>query len=239
MAPRRRPPTLVVPEGNQANQAELAEAIRELADTSDDVVIGTILVYSIPAFTLFDSGASHCFISAQFIARHTIPCDNLDVSWNIHTSSRVLTSSRECKKCPVVVCGMELFADLLVIDTNGFDVILGMDWLYNFHVRIDYQRRSIVFKILDLPDFEFMSGSKVMKHLEYRADKEGVVTCIEVEEKHKPEIIKEFLDIFPDDLPGLPPDKDIEFVIDLIPGVSPISKLPYQMPIADLEELRK
>ncbi|XP_020270910.1 uncharacterized protein LOC109846096 [Asparagus officinalis] len=223
----------------QQRQGQVLTLTAEQADTSGDVVTGTILVYSVPAFTLFDSGASHCFISAQFIARHTIPCDKLDASWNIHTGSGVLTSSRECKKCPVVVCGRELFADLLVIDTNRFDVILGMDWLYNFYATIDCRRRSVVFKIPDHPDFEFMSGSKVMEHPEYRAGVEGVLTCIEVEEKPIPEIVKEFLDVFPNELPGLPPDRDIEFVIDLIPGVSPISKPPYRMPIADLEELRK
>ncbi|XP_020242931.1 uncharacterized protein LOC109821150 [Asparagus officinalis] len=146
-------------------------------------------------------------------------------------------SSRECKRCPVVVCGRELFADLLVIDTNGFDVILGMDWLYNFHATIDCRRRSVVFKKPGHPDFEFMSGSKVMEQPEYRAGMDGVLTCIEVEEKPILEIVEEFLNVFPDELPGLPPDRDIEFVIDLIPGVAPISKPPYRKPIADLEVL--
>ena len=139
----------------------------------------------------------------------------------------------------MVVCGRELFADLLVFDTNGFDVILGMDWLYNFHVTIDCQRRSIVFKIPGHPEFEFMSGSKVMEQPEYRAGMDGVLTCIEVEEKPIPEIVEEFLDVFPDELSGLPPDRDIEFVIDIILGVAPISKPPYWMPLVDLEELQK
>ncbi|XP_020242946.1 uncharacterized protein LOC109821168 [Asparagus officinalis] len=223
----------------QQRQGQVLTLTAEQADTSGDVVTGTILVYSVPAFTLFDSGASHCFISAQFISRHTIPCDRLDASWNIHTGSGVLMSCRECKKCPLVVCGRELITDLLVIDTNGFDVILGMDWLYNFHATINCRRRSVVFKIPDHPEFEFMSGSKVMEQPEYRAGVNGVLTWIEVEDKPIPEIIKEFLDVFPDELPGLPPDRDIEFVIDLIPGVAPISKPPYRMPIADLEDLRK
>ncbi|XP_020260594.1 uncharacterized protein LOC109836945 [Asparagus officinalis] len=148
-------------------------------------------------------------------------------------------SSRECKRCPVVVCGRELLADLLVIGTNKFDVILGMDWLNNFHVIINCQYRSVVFKIPDHPEFEFMSSSKVMEQLEYRASMDVVLTWIEVEEKPIPEISDEFLDVFSDELPGLPPDRDIEFVIDLILGVTPISKPPYQMPIKDLEELRK
>ncbi|XP_020272318.1 uncharacterized protein LOC109847502 [Asparagus officinalis] len=93
-----------------------------------------------------------------------------------------------------------------------FDVILGMDWLYNFHAMIDCRHRSVVFKIPGHPEFEFMRGSKVMEQLEYQAVMDG---------------------------PGLPPDRDIEFVIDIIPGVAPISKPPYRMPIVVLKELRK
>jgi hypothetical protein len=48
----------------------------------------------------------------------------------------------------------------------------------------------------------------------------------------------EYLDVFPDDLPGMPPDRDIEFVIELQPGTAPISKRPYRMPPKELAELK-
>ncbi|XP_020249185.1 uncharacterized protein LOC109826568 [Asparagus officinalis] len=139
----------------------------------------------------------------------------------------------------MVVCGRELFTDLLVIDTNRFSVILGMDWLYIFHMTIDCRHRSVVFKLPDHPEFEFISDSKVMEQPEHRAGMDGVLTWIEVEEKPIPKIVEEFLDVFPDELSGLPPNRDIEFIIDLIPRVAPISKPLYQMLISDLEELRK
>ncbi|XP_020262597.1 uncharacterized protein LOC109838571 [Asparagus officinalis] len=78
-----------------------------------------------------------------------------------------------------------------------------------------------------------------MEQPEYRAGMDGVLTCIEVEEKYIPEIIEEFLDILPDELSSLPPDRDIEFIINLILRVAPISKPPYWMLIADFEELCK
>ena len=49
----------------------------------------------------------------------------------------------------------------------------------------------------------------------------------------------EFLDVFPDDLPGMPPDCDIEFIIELLPGTTPIAKRPYRMRVKELEELKK
>ena len=51
-------------------------------------------------------------------------------------------------------------------------------------------------------------------------------------------VVCEYADVFPDDLPGLPPDRDIEFVIELQPGMAPISKRPYRMPPKELAELK-
>ena len=52
-------------------------------------------------------------------------------------------------------------------------------------------------------------------------------------------IVCEFPDVFPDELPGLPPDRDIEFAIELVPGTAPISRRPYRMPLNELAKLKK
>ena len=52
-------------------------------------------------------------------------------------------------------------------------------------------------------------------------------------------LVCEYADVFPDELPGMPPDRDIEFAIELQPGTTPISKRPYRMPPAELAELKK
>ena len=52
-------------------------------------------------------------------------------------------------------------------------------------------------------------------------------------------IVRDFLEVFPEELPGLPPDREIEFVIELLSGTAPISKAPYRMAPAELKELRK
>ena len=55
----------------------------------------------------------------------------------------------------------------------------------------------------------------------------------------KTKVVNEFLDVFPNDLPGMPPDRDIEFIIELLPGTAPIAKRPYRMGVNELEELKK
>jgi hypothetical protein len=52
-------------------------------------------------------------------------------------------------------------------------------------------------------------------------------------------IAREYPDVFPEELPGMPPDRDIEFIIELLPGTPPISKRPYRMPVNELVELKK
>jgi hypothetical protein len=51
--------------------------------------------------------------------------------------------------------------------------------------------------------------------------------------------VEEFSDVFPDDLPGTPPDRDIEFIIELLPRTAPIAKRPYRMGVNELEKLKK
>ena len=52
-------------------------------------------------------------------------------------------------------------------------------------------------------------------------------------------VVCEYPDVFPDDLPGMPPDRDVEFTIELQPGTAPISRRPYRMPLNELAELKK
>jgi len=99
------------------------------AEASEEVVAGTILVHSIPVISLFDSGASHCYISTRFVMMHSIPCNYMNTQWENSIGNGVITTSRVCKSYSVEVRGGELSADMFIIDTGGYDVILSMSWL--------------------------------------------------------------------------------------------------------------
>jgi len=107
------------------------------AEASEEVITGNIRVHSIPVLALFDSGASHCYISDHFVALHSIPVKALDRKWEISTGNGVVLSSRVCADCPVELCGKILAIDMLVLDTKGYDVILGMTWLSQYYAVID------------------------------------------------------------------------------------------------------
>ena len=78
------------------------------AETSEEVITGNIRVHSKPVLALFDSGASHCFISDHFVALHSIPVRSLDHKWEISTGNGVVISSRVCADCPVELCDKTL-----------------------------------------------------------------------------------------------------------------------------------
>ena len=85
-------------------------------------------------------------------------------------------------------------------------------------------------KRMSLPIISAMKASKLLRNgcIGYLAS----IVDVSVEQKIKPEnvhVVNEFLEVFPEDLPGLPPDREIDFAIDILPGTSPISKAPYRM----------
>ena len=90
----------------------------EEAEVVDGVVASTILVHSIPTYVLFDSRATHSFISANFVARDHISCDDMLNPWNIATGGGIVVCSKECRKSPIVICGREFLADLIVINLS-------------------------------------------------------------------------------------------------------------------------
>jgi len=98
------------------------------------VVASKIMVHSKPFLALFDSGTSHCFISDSFTALHSIPLNGVVISNRIYTD------------CTVELCNRKPVVDMLVLDTRGYDVILGMTWLSRYHAVINCRNKSVIFK---------------------------------------------------------------------------------------------
>jgi hypothetical protein len=239
----RKPPT----------QARVYALTPSEAETETGVVTGTLPLFSSKAVILFDSGATHSFISAKYSRRFHINLEPMEVGVVVSTP---VGKSVLCRKlvrgCPIHIEGRTLMANLIVLDMEGFDIILGMDWLSNNHAIIDCHNKEIILRLPADSEFQFV-GTKVsatpllisatqVKQLVLEGCQVYLACLKELpQEERKMEeipVVQEFLDVFPKDFPGLPPDREIEFCIDLISGAAPISKAPYRMAPAKLKELK-
>jgi hypothetical protein len=121
-------------------------------------------------------------------------------------------------------------ADLTVLQSTGIDVILGMGWLAKDNGMVSCNPRFI--------ELEHPSGMKVQ--IEPQSPMAAMMLCNmsgkEIEENL---VVCEFPNVFPEELTELPPDRDVEFVIVLMPGAGPVAKSPYRMPFDELDELKK
>jgi hypothetical protein len=135
-----------------------------------------------------------------------------------------------CSQVRTILSRVVFLADLVVLMSKGIDVILEMHWLSQHHGLI-----SCAGKVVHLTNPD---GVQVTCHT--RGHRPNImVFSMEVKSIEDVPIVRAYPDVFPDELPGMPPDRDIEFVIDLIPGTSPIAKRPYRMAAPELAELKK
>ena len=138
-----------------------------------------------------------------------------------------------CVAYPIVIKGQEFLVDLIVLDMHDFDIILGMDWLAKNQENIDCQRKRVIIQV--------PGHHKIIYQAKHKTFDCSFSMNLEVKEKDIKEIpvVRNFPDVFPSELPGLPPDREIEFSIDLTPGTAPISKSLYRMSPAELKELKR
>ena len=122
-------------------------------------------------------------------------------------------------------------ANLVILPRLGIDVILGMNWMKNHGVLIDTSTRTIMLR-------DPRNNDAFLVPLSREFDLQNVANAIQPVALADIPVVCEFSDVFLDDLPGLPPDRDIEFKIELIPGTTPISRRPYRMPPNELAELK-
>jgi len=164
-----------------------------------------------------------------------------------------LTTNVYYKGCEIIIGEIKTQADLIKIGEMEYDLILGMDWLLTYRAHVDCHQKRIIFKLEGAPEKVYegtknkismlvissaLRATKLLRHgcqgfLATIIDKEGMETKID-----NIAVIREYPDVFPKDLPGLPPDKEVEFSIDLLPGISLISKAPYRMSPAEMKELK-
>ncbi|GAB2285939.1 hypothetical protein Dimus_039735 [Dionaea muscipula] len=210
---------------------------------------GTLLLFNTWVRALFDTGASHSFISSAIVTSLGLETEDLDIPLIVMTPmgdrARLETV---CRACKVGFGDHRLSCDFVVLTFSDFDIMFGMDWLSRRRVTIDYFSRRITIYGLKGGYFHFMGdrvGEMVPSFFGLPCSSEGSflfsLTAVEGEEARPwslPRVVCEFPDIFPEDLVELPPHREVDFSIDLLPGTTPISMPTYRFAPAELRELK-
>ena len=145
-----------------------------------------------------------------------------------------------------------MLVDLVILDIHDFDVILGMGWLCKYHANIDCHKKIVLFQPPSEPNFKFIRIQPNLKISIISAMKArrmlnkgciGYLASIMNASKEEStadgiRVVCEYADVFQEDLPSLPLDREVEFAIDLLPRIAPISKALYRMALTELKELK-
>jgi hypothetical protein len=184
------------------------------------VMMGTFLVANHPVVILFDSGPSHTFISKKFVEKYCIPCIESREWFIIHSPGGQIFTKEVAFHVPITLADQDFPTNMIVLKGQDIDVILGMNWLAQHKailntdlrtIRLSYGQEEILLSIL----------------VANPAKPFGSIYEAIIPEIQDIPVVCEFSDIFPEDLPRLPPERDVEFVIELKPGTAPVSRRSY------------
>src|ERR1043165_6900910 len=189
-------------------------------------------INNVPATILFDSGATDSFLSWGFATRNKFSVSFLDEPVVIQTPGGMLKTNTICKDLKIKIFGVKFPASLMLLVSRGIDAILGVDWLTQHDVHFAFKTR-----IVSLINPE---GQAIRVTAVGMPSKKEVTVCqVTPTELSKIPVVREFSDVFPEELPGMPPDRELEFAIEIVPGTAPIYKKYYRIPSTEQVELKK
>jgi hypothetical protein len=180
---------------------------------------------------LFDSGALHSFIYAAYVEKHNLPLALLKCQTIVSSLGGDMPARQLCPKVNLKITGVDFVANLIVLESKGIDIILGMDWLSKHKVLIDSTKKSVKWTTPDGKELEFLVEPVETSK---GAANHAKVNQMDAIQGSEVPVVNEFPDVFPEELLGMPSDRDIEFVIELKPSTAPIYKTPYRMATSEL-----
>jgi hypothetical protein len=170
------------------------------------------------------------------VEAHNLPITTMSTPIQIDSVSGKVRADSVCLNVSMEIRGIEFPANLIVMGTQGIDVILGMSWLDKYQAVISCDKRTI--KLVS------PLGEEVVTELVSPEPRKGGCHQMAIDSKEADpletiKVASEFPDVFPKDLPGMPPEPKVEFAIELLPGTAPISKRAYKVSGPELVELKK
>ncbi|KAJ9545159.1 hypothetical protein OSB04_024866 [Centaurea solstitialis] len=235
-------------------RARVFQLTAEEAKVEPEVVTGIFPVNSKPALVLFDTGANKSFVSTSFCKGFSNVMGRLDEPLEVEIADEKSVIVRNIYRGNVIELGGVRFrVDLIPIPMKEINVVLGMSWLGRHGAWFDCEGQRVKIRNPSGGDLiitgnglkrpprtcslakarRYVKGGG-MSYLVYVAEIAG-------EKKRKTvadvPVVRDFPDVFPEDLPGVPPERQVEFGIDLIPGAAPVAKAPYRLAPPEMQEL--
>ncbi|KAI3690328.1 hypothetical protein L2E82_48308 [Cichorium intybus] len=235
------PTTLRITDGRQGKgetpktKGRAFAVTAEEAQDAPDVVTGTFLVNSKPTFVLFDSGASNSFVSAVLGKSFGVALGTLHRPLEVEIADdKTVQATSVYQRCEVVIQGIKFPIDLIPIPLSDSRVIIGMDgWVSTSHGLTGERRNQGAI---------FCSTARARRHFQHGGS--GFVAYVLDAREKKPQqkaddvpVVRDFPDVYLEDLPGVPPERQVEFKIDLTPSTAPIAKAPCRLAPPEMLEL--
>ncbi|GJU70017.1 putative reverse transcriptase domain-containing protein [Tanacetum coccineum] len=245
-------------QGGHKSPGRIYNLCVEAAVKDNNVVNGTFLINNVYASVLFDTGADRSLVSYAFSKYIDIHPTTLDTNYSVELANgKSLTTNTILRGCTLNLQNYMFKIDLLPIELGSFDVIVGMDWMvkhraevvcYEKYIRVSYGNNMLIVQgersgVKNESRLEVISSIRTQKYID-QGCQVFLIQMMKEEETEIPErriedvlVVRDFLEVFPEDLPGLPPTCQVEFHIELIPGAASVARAPYQLVPTEMKEL--
>ncbi|GJR49368.1 putative reverse transcriptase domain-containing protein [Tanacetum coccineum] len=208
--------------GNGTSQGRAYALGGRDASPDSNVITGTFLLNNRYAIILFDTGADRSFVSTTFSALINITPTTLESHYDVELADgKIIGVNTIILGCTLNFMNHPFNIDLMLVLLGSFDVIIRMDWLTKYHGVIICDEKvgcNVFLAHITIKEAKDKSKGKQLKDVP---------------------IVRDFLEVFPEDLPGIPPARQVEFQIDLVPGAAPIARAPYRLAPSEMKELAK
>ncbi|GKA45931.1 putative reverse transcriptase domain-containing protein [Tanacetum coccineum] len=245
--------------GNGTAQGRAYALGGRYASLDSNVITGTFLLNNHYAIILFNTGADKSFVSNTFSALINITPTTLESHYDVELADRkIIGVNTIIRGCTLNFMNHHFNIDLMPVPLGSFDFIIGIDWLTKYHgviicdekiIRVPFRRKMLIFQgngnnLREESRLNIISCTKAQEYLSKGCDVFlAHITMKEAKDKSEEKrledvpIVRDFPKVFPKDLPGIPPARQVEFQIDLVPGAAPVARAPYRLTPSEMKEL--
>ena len=231
-----------------------AYTMKAVEDTdAPDVIVGNFTIFDTIMHALIDPRSTHSYICTNIPGLGNLP--RSETEYDILVTNPLghnAIVNKVYKDCPIRIREYEFLGDLIELSFREFDAILGIDWLSRHQAIVDRKMKRVTLRTLNEDEVIFIGDrsnhlsnviSATTVRTMVRKGCEAYLAYVIDTVKARPSVsdiptVSDFPDVFPEEFPGLPPQKEIEFAIDIVPGATPTSITLYPMAPLELKELK-